>query len=201
MTTYPPPMPLTLHLDPVVRLDDGGLFDLCGLNRELRIERNAEGGLIVMSPAGGETSDRNAEVTMQLALWAKRDGTGRVFDSSGGFVLPSGAMRSPDAAWVERSRLRGLTPAKRRKFLPLCPAFVIEIRSPSDGLPVAQDKMQEYLDNGARLGWLIDPEARRVHVYRTGRDPEIVEDPTSISGGPELPGLVLELAEVWDPSW
>ncbi len=202
MTTNPPILPpMTLHLEPVVYLNNDKLFELCRLNRELRIERNAEGELIVMAPAGGETSNRNAEVTMQLALWAKRDGTGRVFDSSGGFILPNGAMRSPDAAWVERPRLRGLAPANRRRFLPLCPAFVIEVRSPSDSPRAARDKMREYAANGARLGWLIDLEERRLHIFRPGRDPEILENPDAVAGDPELPGFVLRLAEVWDPGW
>ena len=202
MTTYPPPIPpLRLRLEPIVRLSDDQLFELCGDNSELRIERTAEGELIVMMPAGGETSDRNSVVTMQLGIWARRDGTGRAFDSSGGFTLPNGAMRAPDAAWVERSRLRGLTPAQRRKFLPLCPTFAIEIRSPSDTLPDVRAKMEEYLANGCRLGWLIDPDERRIHVYRPDREVEILKEPASITGDPELPGLVLELEEIWDPAW
>ncbi len=201
MTTYPPPLPLTLHLEPVVRLSDDQLFEFCAVNRDLRIERSSGGDLIVMSPAGGETSDRNAEITLQLGLWAKRDGRGRVFDSSGGFILPSGAMRSPDAAWVERERLRDVAPARRPKFLPLCPTFVIELRSTSDSLAPIQNKMLEYLDSGAALGWLIDPTTRQVAVYRPDREVKILEDPVSVSGDPELPGFVLELEEIWEPPW
>lgn len=194
-------LPAAIRLDPVVELDDDQLFELCRRNRDLHIERTAAGELILMSPAGGKTSDRNAEIVAQLRNWAKRDGSGRPFDSSGGFTLPSGAMRSPDAAWVERSRLAALTREQQEQFLPLCPDFVVELRSPSDPLPPVEAKMEEYLQNGARLGWLIDPAERRVHVYRPAADPEILENPRSVTGDPELPGFVLELAEVWDPAW
>ena len=122
--------PTAIRLDPVVEIDDEQLFELCRRNRDLHIERSAAGELIVMSPAGGKTSDRNAEIVAQLRNWARRDGTGRPFDSSGGFTLPDGAMRSPDAAWVERSRLTELTPEQQEQFLPLCPDFVVELRSP-----------------------------------------------------------------------
>ncbi len=193
--------PLTLHLDPIVKLSDDELFELCQRNRDLRIERTAQGEVLVMSPAGGKTSDRNSEITGQLWLWAKQDRTGRAFDSSGGFTLPNGAMRSPDAAWVERSRLGSLPRAQREKFLPLCPTFVIELRSPSDPLASVRAKMEEYVENGARLGWLIDPIERRLHVYRPGRDVEVLDQPPSVDGDPELPGFVIELGEIWDPSW
>ena len=128
-----------------------------------------------MAPAGGDTSDKNAEITMQLRLWAKRDGTGRTFDSSGGFVLPNGATRSPDASWVRHGRLAALTAEERAKFLPLCPDFVIELRSLTDGLSALQDKMREYMENGAQLGWLIDPVAGQVFVYRPGAPVERLE--------------------------
>jgi len=201
LTVQPSPVPLTLHLDPFPELDDGQLFALCQRNRDLRIERTAAGEIIIMPPAGGETSDRNAQITMQLGLWAQRDGTGRAFDSSGGFTLPNGAMRAPDAAWIERERLSTLTSDQRHRFLPLCPAFVIELRSPSDPLPSLEEKMHEYIDNGARLAWLIDPINRRVYIYRPGAEVEILDQPTSVTGDPELPGFVLKLAEIWNPSW
>ncbi len=188
---------LVLRLRPAIELTENQLLELSGLNRDLRLEMTAEGDLIVMPPAGGESSDRNAEITMQLRLWAKQDGTGATFDSSGGFVLSNGAIRSPDASWVERSRLDALTDEQRRKFLPLCPDFVVELRSPTDSLSVLQDKMQEYLDNGARLGWLIDPEDRRVYVYRPGAPVQRLEAPEKVSGDPVLPGFVLDLREVW----
>ena len=148
---------LLLHLRSSVNLTDNQLFELCLANRELQIERTAEGDLIIMPPVGGETGWRNAELTAALVGWAHRDGTGVAFDSSAGFLLPNGAMRSPDAAWVRRVRLEKLTPEQKRKFIPLCPDFVVEIRSPTDSLRALQAKMQEYITNGAALGWLIDP--------------------------------------------
>jgi Uma2 family endonuclease len=150
-------LPVIVRLQPVIDLTDDELLELCRLNRELRIERTAQGELLLMPPTGGETSDRNAELTMQLRLWAKRDQTGIAFDSSAGFLLPNGAMRSPDAAWVRRARLTNLTREQKQRFLPLCPDFVIELRSPSDRLSILQANMEEYLQNGGQLGWLIDP--------------------------------------------
>ena len=188
---------LSLKLHPVVRLSDDQFFELCQLNRDLRIERNAGGGITIMPPTGGETSDRNAEITMQLRLWAKRDGTGVTFDSSCGFVLPNEAMLSPDAAWVLRDRFAALTAEQRTKFPPLCPDFVIELRSPIDSLPALRSKMQEYIDNGARLGWLIDPRERQVHVYRPGSPVELLQQPRSVSAGPLLPGFTLDMADIW----
>ena len=182
-----PQPPLAFRLDPLVALDNDRLLELCSRNRDLRIERTAAGELILMSPAGGKTSDRNAEIVAQLRSWARRDGTGRSFDSSGGFNLTNGAMRSPDAAWVERSRLGALTDEQRERFLPLCPTFVIELRSPTDSLSALEAKMREYLDNGARLGWLIDPSDQRVHVYRPGVPVEVLENPSSVAADPELP--------------
>ncbi len=121
-----------------------------------------------------------------------------VTDSSGGYVLPDQAMRAPDASWVLRSRLADISPDRREKFLPLCPDFVVEIKSPSDRLAVLQAKMEEYRDNGARLGWLIDPQARRVHVYRPGREAEVLENPATVAGDPELAGFVLDLEPIWE---
>lgn len=193
--------PLTLHLAPVLRLSDDQLFELCRSNRDLRIEREASGDLILMTPAGFETSDSNSEINMQLRQWALRDGSGRAVESSAGFVLPNGAMRSPDAAWVDNRRLAALDPEQRKKFLPLCPDFVIELRSPSDPLRSLQTKMEEYLDNGARLGWLIDPVEGKVHVYRPGAEVEVLEKPGSVSADPELPGLELEMERIWNPGW
>jgi Uma2 family endonuclease len=189
--------PLVVRLRPVLELTEDQLLELSSLNRDLRLELTAKGELIVMLPAGGETSNRNSEINLQLRLWAKRNGAGVTFDSSGGFILPNSAVRSPDASWVERSRLETLTAKQREKFLPLCPDFVIELRSPSDRLSVLQDKMREYLDNGARLGWLIDPQQKRVYVYRPQTSVQELEAPQEISGDPVLPGFVLDLREVW----
>lgn len=193
--------PFTLHLDPVIRFTDDQLFELCARNRELRIEREASGELLIMTPAGGKTSYRNAEIVAQLAAWARRDGTGHAFDSSAGFTLPNGAMRSPDAAWVERSRLHALTSRQQERFLPLSPDFVVELRSPSDALPALVAKMREYVANGVRLAWLIDPLERRLHVYRPGAEVVVFPEPAEVTAGPELPGFVLDLGAVWDPAW
>jgi Uma2 family endonuclease len=135
---------------------------LCQINQELWIERTAEEDLVFMPPEGGETNNRGITLVTLLTQWAWQEGTGVTFGSSGGFILPRGAMRASDAAWVRRSRLAALTPEQKQKFLPLCPDFVVEIRSPSDRLSTAQAKMQEYTDNGARLGWLIDPASRMI---------------------------------------
>lgn len=193
------PVPLNIELGEVLVRNDEELFEFCARNPELRIERTAEGDLIVMTPAGGLSSHRNFEIVLALGEWAAMDGTGVGFDSSAGFVLPNGAMRAPDAAWVLRSRLDPLPPEAKERFLPLCPDFVVELRSPSDRLSDLQAKMAEYRDNGARLGWLIDPQERRVHVYRPGLPAEVLDDPTEVSGDPELPELVLDLGPIWAP--
>jgi Uma2 family endonuclease len=192
-------IPMNLEVGAAFRLTDDELFDLCARNRELRIERNAQGDLIVMTPAGSESSHRTLEIATALHSWAKRDGTGVAFDSSGGFLLPNGGMRAPDASWVRRDRLADFPAEAKKRFLPVCPDFVVELRSPSDSLAEQQAKMEEYRDASARLGWLVDPEARRVHVYRQGVPVEILEGPTSVSGEPVLPGFVLDLQPVWAP--
>ncbi len=190
--------PLVLHLRPAIELSDEQFFQFCQLKPDLRIERTAEGDLEIMAPAELETSSRNALVTHQLTAWALRDGTGIVADSSGGFTLPNGAVRSPDAAWVRKSRLQGLTEEQEERFLPLCPDFVVELRSPDDRLTVLKAKMREYIANGATLGWLIDAPNRRVYVYRPGAEVERLDDPARLSGDPELPGFVLDLKLVWE---
>lgn len=189
-------IPFNVELGSALRLSDDELFELCGRNPELRIERTSEGDLIVMTPAGGESSHRNARLITALAGWADRDGTGLAFDASAGFLLPNGAMRSPDAAWVERSRWQALEPEQRRKFVPLAPDFVLELRSPSDHLPDLRSKMEEYRACGVRLGWLIDPEERRVHVYRPDRAPEVLEASARLAGDPELLGFILDLQPI-----
>lgn len=189
--------PFTIHLAPVIQMDNDQFFEFCQLNRDLQFERTAEGDIVVMSPAGGYTSRRNSKLIRILEDWAIKDGTGLVFDSSGGFNLPNGATRAPDVAWVKRSRLATLTPEQKEKFIPLCPDFVIELRSPSDRLQVTQDKMVEYVTNGLQLGWLIDPQEQRVHVYDSSGLKEILEQPQTISGEPILAGFSLELDDIW----
>ncbi len=187
---------LALKLAPLVTLDDDQLFAFCQLNRDLRIERDAEGVLVLMAPAGGLSSARNLELCRQLANWAQRDGRGLAFDSSVGFILPNGAMRSPDASWVRRERWDGLSADQRERFPPLCPDFVVELRSASDRLPVLQRRVRELIRNGAQLGWLIDPQRRVVHVYRPGEAVQSLLAPVTISADPLLPGFVLDLAAV-----
>lgn len=198
-----PPSPdqgaLLLHLRPVINLTKEQFFKLCQLNRDLRIERTAEGDILVMQPTGARTGARNFELIVQFGVWAKRDDSGIAFDSSTGFELPNGAMRSPDVAWVSRARLATVTPAQREKFLPLCPDFVVELRSPSDTLKITQEKMGEYCANGAQLGWLIDAAQQRVYVYRSGAPVECLDAPTQVSGDPVLPGFVLNLGPIWEP--
>jgi Uma2 family endonuclease len=195
------PAGFLLHLRPVIELTDDQLFELCQINRELWIERTAEGDLVIMPPEGGETNNRSITLVTLLTQWAWQEGTGVTFGSSGGFLLPNRAMRAPDAAWVLRSRLAALTPEQKQKFLPLCPDFVVEIRSPSDRLSTAQAKMQEYIDNGARLGWLIDPTIRMIAVYRPNQPVEHLDNPTTISGEPILAGFVLDLQRIWEPGF
>lgn len=189
---------LLLHLRPVVEMSDDQFFEFCQINRDLQIERTAEGDIVIMTPAGGVTSWRNSELVTALNIWAKQDGTGVVFDSSGGFTLPNGAVRAPDAAWVRRSRLANLTAAEKQKFLPLCPDFAVELRSPSDRLENAQRKMQEYIDNGLQLGWLIDPQERQVFIYRPGSPVELLQNPAQIAGQATLPDFEFNVSSLWE---
>lgn len=188
---------LTLNLNSIIKLTDEQFYQLCQDNETLRFERTATGELIIMPPAGGETSNRNGRLNQQLFNWTDTDGTGIAFDSSGGFKLPLGADRSPDASWVKLERWNALTPEQKTKFAPLCPDFVVELLSPSDSLKDTQEKMKEYLNNGARLGWLINRKSRQVEIYRQGQDVEVVENPVTLSGEDVLPGFVLYLASIW----
>jgi Uma2 family endonuclease len=190
-----------LHLRPVIKLTDDQLFELCQINQELWIERTAEGDLVIMAPEGWETGNRSMALGTLLTQWAWQDGTGVTTGASAGYLLPNGAMRAPDAAWVLRSRLAPLSPDQKQKFLPLCPDFVVEIRSPSDRLSTVQAKMQEYVDNGTHLGWLFDPLNRAVYVYRPNQPVERLEDPATISGDPVLPRFVLDLQRIWEPGF
>jgi Uma2 family endonuclease len=173
--------------------------DFVQANPDFRIERTAEGDVILMPPAHARSGLQNAEITRQLGNWANRDGSGSAFDSSAGFDLPNGSNRSPDASWVRNSRLAALRPEEKEEYLPLCPDFVMELRSKSDRLAALKAKMEEYLGNGAQLGWLIDPVEQRVYVYRPGKAPEILEKPAAVSAEPEMPGFTLDLARVWNP--
>ena len=170
---------------------------LCQENPELRLELSAEKELIIMPPTGSEGGWRSGEVFYSLTAWTKEDDTGVSFDSSTGFTLPNGAIRSPDASWIRRERWTALSKAQREKFAPICPDFVIEVRSQSDKLPDLHDKMREYIANGARLGWLIDPLDKRVSIYRPDQPVEILDSPETLTGDPVLPGFVLHVRELW----
>lgn len=174
-------------------------FELLALtNRELKLERTAQGDLIVNPPTGWETGERNWSISGELYLWWRNAGqVGKGFDSSTGFILPNGATRSHDACWVSPERWSELTIAPSKGFVRLCPDFVVELRSDTDGLADLQTKMQEYLDNGAKLGWLIDPKHRRVYVYRPGQPMEQLEDPLELSGEDVVPGFMLDLRQIW----
>ncbi len=192
---------LLLRTPALQDLTEDQFFDLCQINRKLRIEQSKEGDILIMSPTGGATSWRNSRIVVALVNWAEMYSDGIVFDSNGGFILPNGAMRSPDASWVKRSRLTTLTPDQKQKFLPLCPEFVVELRSPSDSLKELQAKMEEYRENGALLGWLLDPAVRRGYVYRPEQAVDCLENPSSLSGDPVLPGFVLNLDSLWTPDF
>ncbi len=171
---------------------------LAAANRDLHLERTASGELVVNPPTGWETGEQNWSLAGELYLWWRSAGEpGKAFDSSTGFVLPNGAIRSPDAAWVSPERWEALTPEQTAMFAAVCPDFVVELRSRSDRLPELQAKLEEYRENGARLGWLLDPVARRVEVYRPGQAVEVLDDPLELSGEEVLPGFLLELRRVW----
>jgi Uma2 family endonuclease len=188
---------LTLTLNPLFSLSDDQFFTLCAQNQDLRFERTAQGELVVMSPAGSNSGRRNASLTGQLWVWSTETGLGEVFDSSSGFILPNGAIRSPDAAWIASHRWDALTSQQKEQFAPLCPDFVIELRSANDALKPLQEKMQEYLDNGTSLGWLIDPQSQTVEIYRSGQSVESLQAPDSLSGETILPGFVLNLKGIF----
>jgi Uma2 family endonuclease len=189
----------TLDLTSIAPLNEEQFFELCQRHQNYQFERTFKGELIIMSPAGGESSNRNAGLTAQVWAWNTKTRLGKVFDSSGGFTLPNGAIRSPDAAWVSRSRWEALTPEQRRRFPPLCPDFVVELRSPTDSLKTLQEKMQEYVENGTRLGWLIDPETCQVEIYRPNQLIEVLQSPATVSGEDVLPGFILDVVSVMQP--
>jgi len=181
-------------------MNDEQFAAFCSEHPDLRFEITAQGEMLVMAPASLKTGARNARIVQQLANWAEGDGRGFVFDSSAGFVLPSGALLSPDAAWIPHPRLDAIDPASQDKFPRLCPDFVIELRSPSDRLAPLREKMKEWIGNGAQLGWLIDPETRSVEIYRPGRAQEILLDPPSVAGEDPVAGFVLLLGQrLWEP--
>jgi Uma2 family endonuclease len=181
----------------IMPMTEEQFYEFCLANRDLRIERSASGEVIVMPPAFSDTGNRNFNIALQLGSWSELDGTGLGFDSSAGFTLPNGATRSPDAAWIKLERWNALTEKQKASFAPICPDFVIELRSASDTVSSLRKKMEEYIANGTLLGWLIDRQNRQVYIYRPHREPEILNAPETISGDPELPGFVLVMAKIW----
>lgn len=189
--------PMLLHWPPSMHLVDNQFFDFCQANKELRIERTAQGDCEIMAPTGGETGWRNSRLTTLLSIWAEQEGGGVVFDSSSGFILSNGAIRSPDVSWVKRSRLACLTPEQKQRFLPLCPDFVIELKSPSDDLKILKTKMHEYIQNGASLGWLIIPDQKQVYIFKQKQLEIILDDPEILAADELLKGFKLEIRKIW----
>jgi Uma2 family endonuclease len=189
--------PLMVRLPPSIEMDSDRFFEFCQFNRDLRIERTATGEIIIMPPTGGETGKRNFNLIGELFIWTKQDGTGIGFDSSTGFTLGNGAVRSPDAAWIKKERWEALDAEKRRKFPPICPDFVIELKSATDSLKTLQEKMREYIENGVLLGFLLDSERKQVYIYRSNREVERLDNPETLSGEPVLKGFTLELKQIW----
>lgn len=189
--------PLTVNFPAIVTMTQAQFYEFCQANQDLRIERTAQGEVIIMPPAFSDTGNRNFNIAVQLGIWAEQNGTGIGFDSSAGFTLSNGATRSPDASWIKLERWNALTAAEQASFAPICPDFVIELRSASDTLISLQTKMQEYIDNGASLGWLIDRKNRQVYIYRPDRSAEVLEQPELVTGDPELPGFGLQMAKIW----
>ena len=190
-------IPLKLQISPAIDMTDDQFFTFCQQNKTYRIERTATGEITIMSPTGSETGNRNFDLIVQLGIWTRQNKTGIGFDSSAGFTLSNGAIKSSDAAWVKLEKWNALTPEQQQKFAPTCPDFVVELRSPSDQLQSLKDKLQEYIDNGVSLGWLIDRKNRRVYIYRPNREVECLDNPATLNGESILPGFVLDLASIW----
>ena len=191
--------PSSIRIEPDQRVTQDEFYDFCMANPDLRIELTAEGEIVIIPPTGAETGYRNNEIARQLGNWTRRDGRGRAFDSNTEYLLPDGSALSPDASWVDRVRLARLTREQKRKFPPLVPDFVIELTSPSDRLTRVRKKMEAWISNGVKLGWLLDADRRTAYVYRPRRAPEKMVAPKELKGEGPVSGFPLELAEIWDP--
>jgi Uma2 family endonuclease len=191
---YHLPFKLNVH---ETKLTEEQFVRLCQENPDLQLELTARGELVIMPPTSLDSGRRNSRLTRRLDVWTEEEGTGIAFDSSTLFTLPNGAKRSPDASWLKRERWDTLPSKEREGFGLICPDFVVELRSPTDRLPDLKEKLQEYIDNGAQLGWLIDPLEKRVYIYRPGQSVEVLDDPPTLSGDPTLPGFVLPVRELW----
>ena len=190
---------LIIRFNPGIEMTDDLFAEFCSMNDDLRIELTAEGIIEIMPPLKGDAGAKELDIGADLKIWSRADASGIVFGSNAGFRLPNNALRAPDASWISRTRYDALTTEEKNSFTPLCPDFVVELRSTSDRLSVLQTKMEEYMENGARIGWLLDPLERRAHVYRPNAQPEILDNPESISADPELPGFTLDLTRIWEP--
>ncbi|MBD2692740.1 Uma2 family endonuclease [Anabaena catenula] len=188
---------ITVNLNPIIQLTDNQFYQLCRENPEVKFERNADGKLLIISPTGGITGNQNAEIAADFGIWNRQTKLGVCFDSSTCFKLPNGANRSPDVAWIKKERWDALTPEEQEKFSPIAPDFVLELMSPSDSLQETQTKMQEYINNGVKLGWLINRKMRQVQIYRLDKPVEILEFPQELSGEDVLPGFILNMQIVW----
>jgi len=191
-------MPLPLRFRPETPMSDEELVRFCAANDFLRVERDANGEILVMTPAGNNTGRKNAYLIQVLGAWSDADGRGYAFDSNTGFTLPDGSMRSPDAAWIQAVRWDALSALDKERFSPICPDFIVELRSPSDNLAELQAKMEQWIANGTQAAWLIDPERQVVAVYRPGDEPEIHHHPTSVQGHGVIAGFELVMTRIWD---
>ena len=190
--------PLVLQIPSSMQMTDEQFFEFCQVNRDLRIERNKFGELVIMPPTGSETGNREVNISGQLWVWSEQDGTGITFSSSTGFKLSTGAERSPDASWIQLERWNSLSPKQQERFAPICPDFVVELKSPSDNLQTLKEKMEEYMiEPGIQLGWLIDRKQCKVYIYRPGLSEECLDNPASVSGESVLPGFILNMSKVW----
>ncbi|MEH1829153.1 MAG: Uma2 family endonuclease [Nostoc sp.] len=190
--------PLVLQIPSSMQMTDEQFFEFCQVNRDLRIERNKFGEISIMPPTGGTTGNRGGNIFGQLWVWSEQDSTGITFDSITGFKLSTGANRSPDASWIKLERWNSLSPKQQEKFAPICPDFVVELKSTSDNLQTLKDKMEEYINEpGIQLGWLIDRKQRKVYIYRPGLPEECLDNPATVSGDSVLPGFILNMSKVW----
>ncbi len=188
---------ITINFNSIIKLTEDQFYDLCRANPDLKFERNSKGEIVIVPPTGGETGKYNAEITIDFGIWNRQAKLGVVFDSSTCFHFPNGADRSPDVAWIKQERWDTLTQQQQEKFPPIAPDFVLELMSPTDRLKETQAKMQEYMNNGVKLGWLINRKTRLVEIYRQGKAIEVLENPTDLSGEDVLPGFILHLEFIW----
>ncbi|NER02758.1 MAG: Uma2 family endonuclease [Okeania sp. SIO3C4] len=189
---------IILQMPPDLQMTEEQFFEFCQINRDLRIETNKFGELLIMSPTGYETGNREFNLCVQLGIWSEKNGTGIAFSSSTGFTLSTGAKKSPDASWIKLERWNSLSPEQKEKFATICPDFVVELMSPSDSLKTLQAKMTEYMEEpGVKLGWLIDIKQKKVYIYRPEIPTECLENPESVSGEPVLPGFALNMQKIW----